>query len=71
MNRAIVVTLLLLAGQAPAESRGGVTAIEPSDENILDYCLTLNLNTVAVVYFCPGLNTTDGKSGLFGESGKC
>jgi hypothetical protein len=33
MNRAIVVTSLLLAGQAPAASRGSVTAIEPSDEN--------------------------------------
>ena len=37
MKRAIVMTLLLLAAQAPAASRsgGGVTAIDPSDENIL------------------------------------
>jgi hypothetical protein len=33
MNRAIVVTLRVLAGQAPAASRGSVAAIEPSDEN--------------------------------------
>ena len=36
MKRRIVITLLLLAAQAPAASRNdSVTANDPSDENIL------------------------------------
>jgi hypothetical protein len=33
MKRATVTVLLLPAGQAPVASRGGVTAIDPSDDS--------------------------------------
>jgi hypothetical protein len=30
-----------------------------------------NLYTIVLWYVCPGFNSTDGKFGLFGESGWC
>ena len=41
----------------------------PSGSSFSIYFSTPNLYTVVVLYSCPGRRTTDGKAGLFGESG--